>query len=261
MKTELYPSEVAVGSLYLALPGCEVRPVGVVLLDRQADQLYCKINAITKDKDVSEVLRFMADDLGRMAKEQGGAVIFKFVQESLSNVVRTGDFEQMFVLDHPVNAIDRIFSERVPGVWGPLHTHNVGKLTASNKIFLVEDNVSDVALIKIALREYAPTSTVTVATDGEQALQFINSVGTILTAPKLVVLDLNLPKVSGHEVLKSLRANSRLKSTPVAVLTSSTWPEEMEQAYQEGANLCLHKATDLAGFNQSISDACSLLRA
>ncbi|MGI8746332.1 MAG: response regulator [Bryobacteraceae bacterium] len=258
MKTHFYPSEVAVASLYLALPGCEVEPIGVLLLDPKTDQLYCKTNASTEDKDASEVLSFMPQDLVMMAEEHGGGVIFKYVQENLSNVLRVGDCEQMFVVDHPANAVDRIFSERVSSLAGRRHAKEMERLIPSRKILIVEDNPADVFLIKQALREYAPTTAVTVATDGEQALQFIESVGTNLTPPDLVLLDLNLPKVSGHEVLRSLRANPRLKSIRVAVLSSSTWTGDIEKAYQEGANCYVQKATDLASFNQSVSELCSL---
>jgi len=250
--------EVAVVSLYLALPACEVKPIGVLLFDLKTDQLYCKVNATTEDEDASEVLSFMENEFVMMAKEYGGGVLFKYAQENLSNVIRVSDCEQMFVLDHPVNAVERIFSERVSALGGARRAEQTERLIPSRNVLIVEDNPADVFLIKEAVRAYAPNTAVTVATDGEQALQLIKLVGSLsLTPPDLVLLDLNLPKVSGHKVLEFLRANPRLESTPVAVLSSSTWPSDVEKAYREGANCYIKKAKDLAGFNQSVAELCS----
>ena len=251
------PCEVSVLPLYLALPGCEVSPIGVLLLDIKADELHCRINPTTEDDDASQILTSMTPDLVALAKEKGGRVVFNYIQESLSNVIRVGDCEEMYVVEHPRHAVDRIFSERVCAIAGVLDEAQRGAEPIFRRILLVEDNPTDVILIKEALREYAPTTALTVATDGQQALQYFESMGPRVKLPDLVLLDLSLPKVSGHEVLESLRADPRLKSIPVAVLSSSTWSVDIDKAYKEGANCYVDKGTDQAGLHQNIYGICS----
>jgi two-component system response regulator len=96
------------------------------------------------------------------------------------------------------------------------------------------------------LQELDPTSRIDVARDGEEALDYLFGRGAFrhrsgAPLPRLVLLDLNLPKLDGLEVLRAIRANSRTSIAPVVVLTSSDDPRELAQCYQLGANSCVQK--------------------
>jgi two-component system response regulator len=96
------------------------------------------------------------------------------------------------------------------------------------------------------LRELAQDCRIEVARDGEEALDFLFGRGAFrhqgpAPLPRLILLDLKLPKVDGFEVLRAVRANSRTSLAPVVVLTSSDDPRELAQCYQLGANSCVQK--------------------
>jgi two-component system, response regulator len=113
-------------------------------------------------------------------------------------------------------------------------------------ILLVQDNPLEVELTLRPLRELDSNSRITVARDGEEALDFLFGRGAFrhrsgAPPPRLILLDLRLPKVDGLEVLRALRANTRTSLAPVVVLTSSDDPRELAQSYQLGANSCVQK--------------------
>jgi two-component system response regulator len=113
-------------------------------------------------------------------------------------------------------------------------------------ILLVEDNALEIELTIGPLRELDPGSRIEVARDGEEALDFLFGRGafrhrTGAPPPRLILLDLKLPKVDGLEVLRALRANTRTSMAPVVVLTSVDDPRELAQSYQLGANSCVQK--------------------
>jgi two-component system, response regulator len=113
-------------------------------------------------------------------------------------------------------------------------------------ILLIEDNPLEVELTLRPLRELDPNSRITVARDGEEALDFLFGRGGFrhrsgAPPPRLILLDLKLPKIDGLEVLRALRANTRTSLAPVVVLTSSDDPRELAQSYQLGANSCVQK--------------------
>jgi two-component system response regulator len=113
-------------------------------------------------------------------------------------------------------------------------------------ILLVEDNPLEVELTLRPLQELDPSNRIDVARDGEEALDFLFGRGAFrhrssAPVPRLVLLDLNLPRLDGLEVLRAIRANSRTCMAPVVVLTSSDDPRELAQCYQFGANSCIQK--------------------
>lgn len=113
-------------------------------------------------------------------------------------------------------------------------------------ILLVEDNPLEVELTLRPLRELDSANQIEVARDGEEALDFLLGRGGFrhrlgAPLPRLVILDLKLPKVDGIEVLRGVRGNSRTCLVPVVVLTSSTDPRQLAQCYQLGANSCVQK--------------------
>ena len=113
-------------------------------------------------------------------------------------------------------------------------------------ILLVEDHPLELELTLRPLRDIGPDTRVEVARDGEEALDFLlgrGGFGYRLSdpLPRLVLLDLQLPKLDGLEVLRSVRANARTCMVPVVILTSSADPRQLAQCYQLGANSCVQK--------------------
>jgi two-component system, chemotaxis family, response regulator Rcp1 len=115
------------------------------------------------------------------------------------------------------------------------------------QILLAEDNPADVYLIEEALREHQVPFQITVAEDGEAAIAMI-AAGDV--HPDLILLDLNMPKRSGGEVLTHLREQPHCRTTPVIVLTSSDSPADREEALRLGATSYIRKPTGLDEFLQ-----------
>lgn len=117
-------------------------------------------------------------------------------------------------------------------------------------ILLVEDNPADVVLVREALREQNLEVELFVADDGEKAMDFIDRVDLHpdLPCPKLLVLDLNLPKRTGHEVLQRLRQSNRCAELPVVILSSSDAPKDREAASRLGADGYIRKPSSLDDF-------------
>jgi len=115
-------------------------------------------------------------------------------------------------------------------------------------ILLVEDNVGDVFLFREALSSAGLNCELTVISDGAEALEFVNNAARSTGIPDLAVLDLNLPKVEGTEVLEAIRSNSELSHIPVAVMTSSPSPRDRARAVQLGAKRFITKPLDLEEF-------------
>jgi two-component system, response regulator len=124
-------------------------------------------------------------------------------------------------------------------------------------ILLVEDSAPDVELTIKPLRELYPDSRIEVVRDGEEALDFLFGRGAFrhrssAPVPRMILLNLKLPKVDGFEVLGALRANARTSSAPVIVLTSSNDPRELAQCYQLGANSCVQKPVKYEEFRTAM---------
>jgi two-component system, chemotaxis family, response regulator Rcp1 len=117
-------------------------------------------------------------------------------------------------------------------------------------ILLVEDNEGDIRLMREVLREINPTARLHVVRDGVEAMEFLGYQGRYLDAPRpsVVLLDLNLPKMHGHEVLARVKANPHLQTIPVIVLTSSEAETDVVKSYELMANSYLKKTGDLSEF-------------
>jgi len=115
------------------------------------------------------------------------------------------------------------------------------------RILLAEDNPGDVLLFREALRSSNLACELIVAQDGEKALQLLENAGTPDSSarPDLIVLDINLPKRSGQEVLRWVRGNPGLAAVPVMILTSSASPDDKTKATLLGANLYVQKSSNL----------------
>jgi len=116
-------------------------------------------------------------------------------------------------------------------------------------VLLVEDNPGDIRLMEEAVKEGAFTSNMHVARDGEQAMDFLHQQGRFAASPRpdLILLDLNLPRKSGREVLTEIKNERGLRQIPVVVLSTSANPEDISGAYDLHANCYLQKPGDLEG--------------
>ena len=125
----------------------------------------------------------------------------------------------------------------------------------NREILLVEDNPDDVELTRLAFEEAQVANTLTVVRDGAEALDYLFARGRYADRdpqdlPSLVLLDLNLPKLDGREVLQAIRGDARTRALPVVVLTTSDEPFDVEASYALGVNSYIRKPVD---FDQFVS--------
>ena len=118
------------------------------------------------------------------------------------------------------------------------------------EIFLVEDSQGDIDLIREVLEESKLKNTLTVAVDGEEALNYLKKKGKYANAtrPDLVILDLNLPRKDGREVLDDMKSSPDLKSIPVVIMTTSREEEDVIKMYNLHANCYITKPIDFLQF-------------
>ncbi|MCK5330912.1 MAG: response regulator, partial [Candidatus Marinimicrobia bacterium] len=127
------------------------------------------------------------------------------------------------------------------------------------QILMVEDNATDAELVLRAFKKHNLANHVHWVKDGEEALDFIFSRGEYCDRkenqrPKLVLLDLKLPKVDGLEVLRQMKADDNTKVIPVVVLTSSEEEQDMVDSYRLGVNSYITKPVDFDKFVESVSE-------
>jgi CheY-like chemotaxis protein len=118
------------------------------------------------------------------------------------------------------------------------------------EILLVEDNPGDARLTLEAFKEGKVLNNLTVMKDGVEALAYLRRQGAYAAAkvPDLILLDLNLPRMSGREVLMQIKGDERLKTIPVVVLTTSADEQDVARAYNQHANCYITKPVDLEQF-------------
>ncbi|QBY07097.1 response regulator (plasmid) [Deinococcus metallilatus] len=121
-------------------------------------------------------------------------------------------------------------------------------------MLLVEDSGADVFLMQEAFEEVSPQVRLHLASDGVEALAFLRRQGEFADAPRpdLVLLDLNLPRKSGLEVLAEVRGDAGLCALPVMVLSTSDARHDVKRAYELGVNAYMLKPRDLAGFFERV---------
>ena len=127
------------------------------------------------------------------------------------------------------------------------------------EILLVEDNPNDVELTLRALQKQHLANRVFVVNDGAEALDFIFASGRyarrrVDDRPRVVLLDLKLPKVDGIEVLRKIKADPRTKDTPVVMLTSSEEDRDVVESYKLGVNSYIVKPVDFSSFVNAVSE-------
>ena len=117
-------------------------------------------------------------------------------------------------------------------------------------VLLVEDSAAEARLAREALAETSVHVNLHVASDGEEAMAFLRRQGPFQDAPRpqLVLLDLNLPRKDGREVLRDIKADEALRRIPVVILTTSQAPADIARAYELYANCYIQKPLELDGF-------------
>ena len=139
-------------------------------------------------------------------------------------------------------------------------TTEIAKIKKSKTILLVEDDSQDLELTLTALDDQSLTGRVVVVRDGAQALDFLYCRGEFSARvrgnPALVLLDNKMPKITGLEVLKTIRADEHLKFTPVVVLSSSREVSDVAACYQHGVNSYVVKPLYFEEFKKAIRELC-----
>jgi CheY-like chemotaxis protein len=125
------------------------------------------------------------------------------------------------------------------------------------EILLVDDNASDVELTVRALRAHKLANSIHVAEDGQQALDFVfcrdgYAERSFASPPKVIFLDLKMPKVDGIDVLRAIRGDARTKMIPVVILTSSKEQRDIVEGYKLGVNAYIQKPVDFDEFRRVI---------
>src|ERR1700733_15134946 len=129
------------------------------------------------------------------------------------------------------------------------------EMKTTHAILLVEDNPADVKITQRALRESGVPVELIVVRDGQEAVEYLLRQGAhhnnaLWRSPDLILLDLNLPRLTGRDVLDCVRSTPHLRAVPVVVLTTSRRHEDVHQLYEAGANTYIEKPHDFARFIQ-----------
>lgn len=130
----------------------------------------------------------------------------------------------------------------------------------SVEILLVEDNITDAELTIFELKKHNMANNLVHVKNGEEALNFIFATGKyagtrdINHTPKVILLDIQMPKVNGIEVLQRIKADPRTRSTPVIILTSSKEDPDVQKCYDLGANSYIVKPVNFEGFAEAIKN-------
>ena len=129
-------------------------------------------------------------------------------------------------------------------------------------VLLVEDNPRDVRLTQRAFEQASVPHELRVVRDGDEALAYLHREGEYEAVdrsprPDMILLDLNLPRMGGHELMRHVRQDVRFRHVPIVVLTTSGRPDDVRQAYDNGANAYLLKPVEFSRFTEVIGHLAS----
>lgn len=128
----------------------------------------------------------------------------------------------------------------------------------TKELLYIEDNPNDIELTLRALKKHNVANSIQIIKDGEEALEYIFATGRYIERdvkekPKVILLDLKLPKVGGLEILKELKTNAHTKKIPVVVLTSSREEKDMIESYNYGVNSYVVKPINFDSFSEAVA--------
>ena len=248
----------------IALPSQAPKPVGMLVLDVVRDQLFCNISrASVADEGVSEVLSYLVEDLEAQARELSGRAVLVNLQGALPDVLRITDSTRLYA--DPAD-VDALFGDLANGYLKnnpkaslpmlPISLSTVcldrSLAVAPSHVLIIEDNPAESYLILQGFLQHFTGTTFTLANDGDSAIELLHSIGREIPTPDLILLDINIPKRNGLDVLESFRSSSQLSKTPVAMLTGSFRGADFEKALRNGANCYALKASDLNSLSDTI---------
>ena len=139
-------------------------------------------------------------------------------------------------------------------------TEKVSRLERGARILLVEDNPGDILLTRHALKQAKITNSLTIAMTGEESLSMLNREGQFreIELPDIILLDLNLPGISGHEVLKAVKSNVNLSHIPVIILSSSNAESDIKKTNKSQVDGYLVKPLNVDSFSKVLLQIESL---
>ena len=136
--------------------------------------------------------------------------------------------------------------------------HQKSSSRRTPRLLYIEDNPSDARLLQAALQEYDSKIDLTWLPDGEKGLAFLNGAHPYTDAqrPDLIILDLNLPRMPGEQILFQIKNNPKLKSMPVVIFSSAADAVICSPVYHENANACMRKPSDWDDYCQLVKTTC-----
>jgi DNA-binding response OmpR family regulator len=123
------------------------------------------------------------------------------------------------------------------------------------QIFLIEDDADDIELLEVSLKDNKIEYSMDVVMEGDKVQDYIMNCKKL---PNIIVMDFNLPRVHGREIIKQIKSNKQFQNIPLLVLTTSTAREDIEYSYQMGADSFITKPTTIQGFNATVGTIVQL---
>jgi CheY-like chemotaxis protein len=123
------------------------------------------------------------------------------------------------------------------------------------QIFLIEDDADDIELLEVSLKDNKVEYSMDVVMEGDKVQDYIVNCKKL---PNIIVMDFNLPRVHGREIIKQIKSNQEFRNIPLLVLTTSTAREDIEYSYKMGADSFITKPTTIQGFNATVGTIVQL---
>ena len=123
------------------------------------------------------------------------------------------------------------------------------------QIFLIEDDADDIELLEVSLKDNQIDYTMDVVMEGDKVQDYLRNCKKL---PNIIVMDFNLPRVHGREIIKQIKSNAEFRNIPLLVLTTSTAKEDIEYSYKMGADSFITKPTTIQGFNATVGTIVQL---
>ena len=123
------------------------------------------------------------------------------------------------------------------------------------QIFLIEDDADDIELLEVSLKDNKVDYSMDVVMEGDKVQDYLRNCKKL---PHIIVMDFNLPRVHGREIIKQIKSNVEFRNIPLLVLTTSTAKEDIEYSYKMGADSFITKPTTIQGFNATVGTIVQL---